>query len=255
MKVILGGGIGNQLFQISYGLKIKSSEIIITENISFLLSIFLNWSSHKQWLDVEAIAIASGIKVKRSGPLDWAKMVIMRIRGPLKGDEYIYRWSSSCFGYFQTNDSQKIEIILQVANLICKTMPLSLIDNHYGALHMRGGDFVGTNRTIASMSLLRGFENHLANKKYLVTNDIKQARKITKLNDRNVIFQCKDELNDFQTLACAKYLYVSESTFNFWAAACGLARGSLAEIYIDKDNVLYDLYKSLVNGRVKLITL
>ena len=91
-------------------------------------------------------------------------------------------------------------------------------------VHLRGGDFTLDERmkkSHAKAIAQYAYDNSLKLK--IVTNDVTFATELFSFLDYNFLSNGRNARDDFQYLCGAKTLYLSNSTFAFWAGICSLA--------------------------------
>lgn len=259
-KVLLFGGLGNKFFQIARAqdLTVKglNVEVIYLEGRFLSLYKLTGHMVHDDWFDISRLLGDLGIKsrrVKVSEFFSLAAIFLFRKLG-VKTDfnSYLgdcaksrYRFGDNDLdvGYFQSIKHVTPEAIKVItANLISSLMNSDKIISGL-TLHLRGGDFESSTRLQSSdisnvATLCREQFLHC----FVVTNDIDYGEKTFQDIDLKPQFVAADAKSDFIFLASSTHLFVSNSTFSFWAAMCAKINQN-AKIYGPKDWAYSDFLK------------
>tara|TARA_A100001011_G_C14151435_1_gene774157 strand:+ start:217 stop:981 length:765 start_codon:yes stop_codon:yes gene_type:complete len=232
MKILLMGGIGNRLFQISYALSVTNVNkdvTLITMPVYFeKLAAFFGWSVHEEWLDLEAIYIKFNLKNRKA--LLYELFIISFL--------YLLRKVFSNFSYeIKINNIEKESYFLDYAvgyfqdisfhdvkalTVLIEELSNNFRDNpeDYPCLHIRGGDFDVNDRIDKDFLKKINFNSHLK----IVTNDIDYVNSIfTEMNFE--LISNNNPADDFKILCNSNLLHVSNSTYSFWAACVVFASG------------------------------
>lgn len=232
MKILLMGGIGNRLFQISYALSVANENkdvTLITMPVYFeKFAAFFGWSVHEEWLDLEAIYIKFNLKNRKAFLYELliiSFLYLLRKVFPnfsyeikinnIERESYFLDYA---VGYFQDISFHDIKALTVLVEELSNSFRSNL--KEYPCLHIRGGDFDVNDRIDKDFLKKINFNSHLK----IVTNDIDYVDSIfTEMN-----FELISNINpadDFKILCNSNLLYVSNSTYSFWAACVVLANG------------------------------
>ncbi|WP_421197290.1 alpha-1,2-fucosyltransferase [Aeromonas enteropelogenes] len=270
MIVILNGGLGNQLFQLSHaihlskelGLKVTLDKSILDNKWfqrvlrqtptdygldDFTWDADVNVSSSKATL---LLVLLSKIFSKVSNG-----------RVNIIGGDCVNGLSKYFLGYFQN-----INLAKQYSQLIHfrevdnknKLIGEEISYNNSVCLHVRRGDYLALNNYYASCSL-RYYESVIEqcpidSKVYVFSNDIKWCKTSGVFPDGSVFIDHNKASNaylDMYLLSKGKYLGVANSTFSVWAAIFSNANVYCpSEYYLGRPNDLkLDAWRVINNGK------
>ena len=251
-KVLLMGGMGNKFFQISRAIELKRKNIVV--ELVFIdlplrsLYKLSGHTIHEDWLDVVSLVAQFGIRVR---PISFAELIslgfmfcLRKLALPVRFDENIndalildskFFQSAWDIGYFQSDVHVSIESLNQVADTLISIMSLKKdIDNNQMVCHIRGGDFSPKNRiNRKSILALVNLCKKESLKLVVVTNDQNFCRELLE-NHSYELYSGKSTMDDFIKLSSSCNLYLSNSTFAFWAALISV-RSHDAVIHVAED--------------------
>lgn len=238
IKVLLLGGIGNQLFQINRALSLKLEgqevEIIYLGRLKKLISIIIGHPNHKNWIDLNKLCQRLNLKTNHVNLIDLIKLFYIFFLKKINLYKYfdiplniqIAIKKKFDLGYFQQKNhyiEKSKELIIN--NLIMELDIKSKISskNKIIGFHLRGGDFMKDFNNIKiirrpNFKNINMYLNDLKNsnaKFFIITNDKNLFLESLDININN--FYSSDELNDFLKLIQCNLMYVSQSTYCFWA--------------------------------------
>jgi hypothetical protein len=243
-KIFLMGGVGNQLFQLArakqYFLDDSQSQIIkLTFGKSFIYKI-INFTDHKIWIDIDLLAKEMGIPVKEASFLDIIQLALIFFKkkisknsnfdSPYFNEEgnILHNRSNLDVGYFQNVKHVSKNAIKHVALSLIENLKLENAESKSDfSVHLRGPSFIGARKefgitlTKKDIDLVISFSNENNLSYRVVTNDKSAINKtFGKISSQN-IYMGKNAKEDFIFLCLSKNLYITNSTFAFWAAICG----------------------------------
>jgi hypothetical protein len=235
--VLLFGGIGNRLFQIARAWDIKqkgrSPQVIDIEEFPDLLWLVnkgLGWVQHDIWIDTTAICELMGLD--RAQPSFSNRLKLYRAFAELlrsdRKSQFNIPLDEDCrsvqIGYFQAGECVTKQSTLAVIGALYETLVLESAPRSTAVVHIRGGDFALADRLtqVTIVEFIKAYPDAIC-----VTNDVKYvSAEYPQLN----ISRSGSAKEDFITLAGAKHILPSNSTFCFWACAIALLRNG-AELW------------------------
>ena len=259
-KIFLMGGAGNQFFQLarahSHMALGREVELIKLARLKEVIYRIIGFTYHKDWIDIDSLSAKLGIPSRKVTFNELFILIIYFILRKFKVSNFFDREIfelteySLDVGYFQSPKHILPESIDAVAKSISnflsiKSRPSDLV------IHVRGGDFPVDNRISNSHARLiakYARDNSLEIK--IVTNDEKYASELFGFLEHNFIFKGRNAKDDFISLCCAKTLYLSNSTFAFWAAACSISMQS-SVVLIPKDFPFRNMLKFNTEACIK----
>ena len=236
IRVMLNGGLGNQLFQFAAGVSLA----LETRSKIQFLTLSKTWPSR-----LDSIGLRNGVAYEPSlsfGSLMLTEQVICKICKFKKYEEQKFSYDKiqvvethkELTGYFQSekyfvNHKKIIRDFLRERTGITQSKTL-----HTNIIHLRMGDYA-RNPEVRKIHGLIGAEYINAAVKRLGLNlgDFALAsddfesieREYPSLNLSLLEKTCgKSDLEDLRIMAMAKNLIISNSTFGWWAAYLGSAR-------------------------------
>ena len=270
IKIFLMGGIGNQLFQISRATSLRDEgydiEVLLLRRFKFVAYKILKFTQHEDWIDVKALCKVARLPSREIKIFELLLLLITYIKRKLGlknnfDEKYFYNnvfikskvFNGIDVGYFQSLEHVSIIGLNQVAQAIIDVLQLK--PGYYSAdfvAHVRGGDFaaydrldVGTARKIVDLSFDKGLILTI------VSNDAKYVKKIFNNINNIKIVTGNSAKSDFIFLTRAKTLFLSISTFSFWAALCNLKLNK-TDIFFNKDFSFSELLDEIhLIGRIK----
>lgn len=235
------GGIGNQLFQINRALSLKlcgKSVVIIHLGIfRKFINFIIKHPSHKNWIDINLLCNNLNLSLRQVNFYDLAilsySFIIKKIDRLNNFDlPLVARLDSKKkydIGYFQTKkhfNSISLNKLIENIIKILKLRKLNSLSKQTAALHIRAGDFMKeiNNITIKkkpNLILIQKYIKDLIERKInylIITNDNEIFKKFDIQIDKNK-FYFVDEKSDFIKLTNCNLIYVSQSSYCFWAYA------------------------------------
>ena len=241
IKVFLMGGIGNQLFQINRALSIKLSgknvEIINLGIFRKLINFIINHSTHKNWIDIDLLCNDLDLRIRQ---INFYDLLILSYLYILKKFNKFSNFDIALvarldskkkydIGYFQTKNhfnSISLNIIIENLIKILKLKKLNTSNNKTAALHVRGGDFMKEINNVIikkkpNLILIQKYIEDLVKRKinYLIITGDKEIFKKLDIQIDKDNFYFNDEKSDFIKLTNCNLMFVSQSSYCFWAYA------------------------------------
>lgn len=237
MQFHMQGGIGNQLFQLSYILDFKGNQP---------LDICLHRAQiHPSILDLgldESYALAChGITISNSCPkkeklidlilvglsnrirFTSLRSITKKVLNTNLGDDQFTYLRKRTWGFFQnrTVNDTSIEKVRSLFNFSAPKNPLEVV------VHFRGQDFLGNNFGVLGQEYYRRAAEVISSRVGQVpearvvclSKDLELAREVLSDIFGRVTFTNQSAADDFADLMNAKYLVLSNSTLAFWAAS------------------------------------
>ena len=249
VNIFLMGGSGNVFFQISRAVSLRElgydvEVIYLSNSLKKVVSKIINHTQHNMILDPGLICEHLNLEIRRCKFYDIIRLSFLYLKrhygstGVFDANlvEFEKQAISLDVGYFQSNEHVTKSSIAMVSSAIQDLLKIRSSPNSDRSLiHFRGGDFHSTMRPDAN-ALNALIENSGSGFKF-VTNDANAVRNLFGNEVEFTTGSGADE--DFVLLARASEIFVSQSTFAFWALACSPL--SKKEIYIEKSNYLLDL--------------
>lgn len=231
------GGIGNQLFQLSYILGYKGDEPLniclhrgqihpsvldlgLDENKA-LEQYRIAFTSQCPWkeklFDFSLVALANRVKTKSH------RRIIKNIFNTNLGDDEFTSLRRRSWGYFQSQPLGHASVE-KVRSLFKFTEPSDSLEV---VVHFRGQDFFGNNFGVLGREYFRRAAEILATRISEVTaarviclaRDVELASKVLDGLFGSLTFRDQPVTEDYSDLMNAKYLILSNSTLAFWAAS------------------------------------
>jgi hypothetical protein len=247
-KVFLMGGMGNKFFQIARALAFKQKnvevELVFVDSSMLSLYRLTGHTIHGDWLEVSSLANCLAIKMR---PIRFFELISLGVKFtarklgiPIRFDETISEALSKDsnssnnawdIGYFQTCDRVTRDSLAQVADALISILAIKENEGSDEMVcHLRGGDFQGSDRLNESAySAMIDISQSLSLKLVAVTNDQLFCREFFQ-NYSYKLYEGESAADDFVRLASSSNLYVSNSTFAFWAALISV-RSHSAMVY------------------------
>ena len=137
-------------------------------------------------------------------------------------------------GYFQSPKHVFAESIDEVGKCLYNLLDVKSNPSEF-LVHLRGGDFTLAKRMKNSHArAIAQYASDNSLKLKIVTNDVTFATELFSFLDYDFLSNGRNARDDFQYLCGAKTLYLSNSTFAFWAGVCSLASHS-AVVFASSD--------------------
>ena len=240
MRVFLMGGAGNEFFQIARAqyLRTLGFKVMLVDprGIKKILYKLIGFTYHKPWIKINDLAGHLGLHVKKPTVLEYlllAIIFVIRKAGWSGGfnrptiDKEGRALHQNFFlkldvGYFQSKAHLDCESIKTVADAIIRSLGIvpSGSENVIVA-HIRGGD-VALENEISDQDVESIVELCKEKQTLLscVSNDPNYARSKFCALHYDVMSAGSSARDDFIHLASSSEMYLSNSTFAFWAAVC-----------------------------------
>jgi hypothetical protein len=241
IKVLLMGGLGNQFFQIARAIELIDRSFDV--ELVFISQRFDSFyrltghTKHDQWIDVNNLA--SSLKLNCRS-ISLSEFLFLGIKFFLKKLGLVssfnieldslckYKKNNSSMldvGYFQSIKHVSLNSVNKVAyGLIDLLQTDEIPTKEFSVFHIRGGDFINRDSEyIVSIDDVKNAINSIKNQTnriFVATNDNSFSNKIFRTLDVDFEISKLSPKNDFITIATAKSVFVSNSSFAFWAALC-----------------------------------
>lgn len=228
--IYLAGGLGNNLFQVSYGYYLESKGFDVVYNTSLLrnnvITKYLKWSVHENQI---LSSLLSGKKCTNEiGFYDFTYLIYTFIKKKITKDNLYrapnYKRYNRFFGYFAIGEHLNDDVFFKLRQRILSIEEKSPEKLNDVTIHIRRGDF--SENVILGYDYYRGALDLVKEKGniLLVTDD----KKI--LKDVKVALGCEISLSnaksmkeDFFHIFHSKVVVMSNSTFCYWASVLGEA--------------------------------
>lgn len=240
MKVFLMGGAGNEFFQLARAHYLSQLGFQVTlvdlQNIKKTLYRLIGFTYHKPWIAINDVAYHLDLKLKKPGFQEYFTLAIifflrklgcsLGFNRPIIGVNGNVLWKNLLLkfdiGYFQSKSHVGSASIKVVADAIITTLKITRRDRKQKmVVHVRGGDVAAENKISdhdAEAIVKYCIERNIILS--CVSNDADYSRsKFSGLN-YDVMSEGLSARDDFISLSSAREMYVSNSTFAFWAAIC-----------------------------------
>ncbi len=222
--VLLMGGIGNRLFQVSRAYDLQrlglNPVVVAVEDFAdlhFLTRHLLGWTQHPQWIDMRMLCKKLGLEWGASSirarlhiyselVRSWPFAKNQRFNLPLEQDNRVAQ-----IGYFQGIGCISSASLQAVSEAIVELLDLSTVASANAVLHIRGGDFAAEDRLSEDQVL--AFINKSGGECICLTNDPGYVGSTYPMLD---IPASDGPKSDFMTLCRARLIQPSNSTFCFW---------------------------------------
>ena len=237
-KIFLMGGVGNQLFQITRAVSLKENgkkiEIIRLGNNKNFVNFLINHKNQDDWLDLDLLLKKLQIKVRTVSILELLKLFIIFIQKKMNFfsdfdiplQERILSSNKYDLGYFQhKNQFSKSAMKIVISKLIIQlNLSKKIKIKNKLCFHIRATDFLKeeNNNQLDRLPKFHEIKEILktySNKNFdllIITDDPKIIINIDYVNI-NLDYQSKAARDDFISLCLCNKMYVSQSSFNFWA--------------------------------------
>lgn len=246
-KVIipLMGGLGNQIFQLAFACRLQSAGVIVVPSAtvlnSKLIHSLLGWVKHPD-TQVQDFYTYLGFKDYSLGLLDFAYLVKILGLRKTSGAKFFdigyldlidllsSREARSMVvpGYFQTVDHVDINSLQFVSRQLLifyqKKMDVQHLETKPVAVHIRRKEFPPSG-LLNEKYYMRILSKYDPSDVVFVTNDPEYVSKVYfgYIKDGASLSNGRDLFEDFYTLAKARTLVLSSSTFSYSAACAGTA--------------------------------
>jgi hypothetical protein len=244
--VKMQGGLGNQLFQYSFGRYLE-------KKLDTVVQFDVNWYNGAKFkLEIKSL----GLEINRCSIIDYLKIFGVFVHPKIAGkansilsvdagyisetNEPQYTDNKYYDGYWQKYRFVKESIDFLRDNIFVDRSSSGIQPfkkNNTVALHIRGGDyFKSDNHIVLGIEYYRKAVNQIKEKVekpqfHVFTNDIKYAKEIIsklELSNYNVI-SSSDATHDFLKMTTCNHYITANSTYSWWAAVLG--KGSTSDIF------------------------
>ena len=256
-NVFLMGGVGNQLFQIARACSHREngcevSILRLSRNEKHIYRL-IGFTHHEDWIDIDRVLNKLDINTKEvsySQMLTLMFLFILRKLGvnryfDTKIDEAPNSYTKFIdVGYYQSEKHLTSNSVKEVGNALIDLLGISSDKDNSGiVLHIRGDDFFEADR-------LKGYDiervKDLARRRklkiHIVTNDKKFALEVCGSSENIFVNDSSSARDDFIFLGRSNVLFLSNSTFAFWAATVASISNS-AEVFASNNSS----WKNLIN--------
>jgi len=255
-KVLLMGGIGNKLFQLARAVELQEKNIIVElVYIDPKMTKFYKLSGHTihpEWIDIPFLSGIFNIHIRPITFIEFIQLVIKFFtkKVGLSDDFNINLYDvlekrgeiSWDVGYFQSKNHLSLSTLNKVADELIKILNIKKKNSKELTLHIRGGDFDTKNRIQKKqMEAIILLCQSLMLNLIVVTNDNVFSKKLLG-ETLYKFYKGKSAYDDFIKLASSSNLYLSNSTFAFWAAMIAI-RSHSAKIYLPNNWPYSDFIK------------
>jgi len=237
-KILLMGGLGNQLFQLARAIELRDRSIgvqlvYIGEKLDWLYRLG-GHTKHDSWLEVGVLADSLGLEYRNitlTEVLSLGLKFIGRKLGLTSGFDEVLESkldAKSLFsnswdvGYFQSIRHVSVASVNKVSVGLARMLKIIESPAHdLVAFHIRGGDFNITDRVTVD-DVQSAVEATLSDSSriFVATNDVRFSSGIFKSLGVDIEISKLSPRGDFVAIATAKSVFVSNSSFGFWAALC-----------------------------------
>jgi hypothetical protein len=239
------GGIGNQLFQVARACTFKSDkeEVVLVKITKFkdIIYRYAGWTNHDDWISPEDIANLIEIKVREVTYPELFSLILIYMLRKLGSKSFFDReycnrkgdikrfYSIIDVGYFQTINHVSFDSVKLVARTLSQHLNVTKKSGDSTIVaHIRGGDFAEHQRLgAADVKSIIDFAKSKGLTIKIVTNDSDFSSSLFGNLDDVSIATMTGALDDFKCICDARYLYISDSTFSFWAAMCSKSIGDI----------------------------
>lgn len=229
------GGLGNKFFQIARAIELKNNDFNV--EVIFIDHKFLNIYKlgghiiHNEWLNISSLANSLELNIR---PIRFFELISLgfkfffrklgvlihfdeKMNDILMNKKNMFS-SSWDIGYFQSQYHVSKKSLNKVADEIISLLKIQKNNNNEMVCHIRGGDFDSSVRlNNDDISKLVKFCKSNMLELIVVTNDKLFCETLFE-NKTYKLSSGKSAHEDFITLASSTNLYLSNSTFAFWAA-------------------------------------
>lgn len=239
VKVFLMGGIGNQLFQINRALSLKLEgqrvEIIYLGKFKKLIRFIINHPSHPDWININKLCKNLKLDIREVNIFDLIKLTYFFMLKKfhlykyfdISLDRQISIRNEYDIGYFQKIIHSRPNCFNLIVISLIKQLNLKKIkDNNKKIIgfHIRTGDFLKDKNNLhinrkPNFDLIIYYLKKFTKERiffFVITNNKKQFINYFSLANKSIIHST-NELDDFKKLIGCNEMYVSQSTYSFWA--------------------------------------
>ena len=241
-SVFLMGGVGNQLFQIARacshrekGYDVCVLQLSRNKNRIYRL---IGFTNHDDWVGIDQVLHKLSLSTKEVSYRQMMVLILMFFLRRLGVNRYFDTEVNEAanfykigidVGYFQSENHLTPNSVKEVGYALIDLLKIERNKNNaIIALHIRGGDFIQSNRlNECDIESVKDLARKRALKIYVVTNDTTFALEVCGSDDNIFAHDSSGARDDFTFLARSKVLFLSNSTFAFWAAiVASMANGA-----------------------------
>ena len=229
------GGVGNQLFQIARACSHRENgyEVAVLQLSKHKKNLYrmIGFTDHENWIEIGDLANSLDIKIKDvsfSHLVSLAFLFFLRRLGinryfntEIDDESTIFGQYNIDVGYYQSNKHLTLSAVNEVSNALIELLGISCLKtNSDFVVHIRGGDFIKYNMEIKydEIEKVKVLAKKRGKKIHIVTNDKKFALGFFDTQDNIYVNNSTDAMSDFLFLSASSTLFISNSTFAFWAA-------------------------------------
>lgn len=232
-KIVLIGGVGNQLFMtwraLSYAKEFP--ELLRLTPTQKKLTSLIGWSIQEDWLGIDIVAEDLGLTIRNLSFQEFAQlffMFVLRKLCILKFDNKLETCPSGKWdlGYFQNIDCVKLEVLPKLVKSVSDLIPLEQ-KNEFTIIHDRAGDF-DENRRLPVAAVEKFLDSSDDVKRVISAHSSDRFKKFINLSS--------DEVSDLNEIRSAKTVIMTCSTFAFWGVMMS-RNPKLRVVYSKKDNL------------------
>ena len=187
------------------------------------------WSFHQEWLDLESIYTKFNLKNRNAhvhelfiiGIIYFLRKIFPNFSHEItiRNINKEYYFLGYAIGYFQDISFHKKIFFAALVEELSNSFRNN--QRQYPCLHIRGGDFDIKDRIGKDFLKKISFTDELK----IVSNDINYVTHVFKKTNFELISN-NDPAEDFKILCNSNLLYVSNSTYSFWASCIVFADGN-----------------------------
>jgi hypothetical protein len=247
-KVLLMGGLGNQFFQIARAIELREQSfgvqvVYIGDKLDWLYRLG-GHVKHESWLDISVLTESLGLEFRRITFIELFFLGLKFISRKLGIkttfdeeldsilDQKLLSSNNWDVGYFQSIRHVSLASINKVSMGLANMLNIIQFPaNDRIAFHIRGGDFSVSDR-VTSDDVKSAIEATFSDSSriFVATNDVRFSSEIFQSLGVDFEISTLSPRGDFVAIATAKSVFVSNSSFAFWAGLCG-SRAHGAKIY------------------------
>lgn len=262
------GGVGNQFFQICRALSLKSLgnnvELLRLNYFKKLILKIIGQPIQSDWIDIEKLAIHCNLKIRSINFIEFCSLIFLFLLKKINFNFFFdldlsrkqYSKLSLDIGYFQDSYHLSLKAI-QIFLIKLETfLPkrLKALSKKELILHIRGNDFLENKNNLKFnrkplLDEIIKVSNIFLQKKFSlrIVSDDEYYIENLKLLDGSINFDNSSAFNDFLALVRSKYLFVSPSTYCFWASLLAY-KVNKCEIINPKGWIFANLYEEITKN-------
>lgn len=236
IKIFLMGGMGNNLFQFSRALELHKNNydveiIYLSKRYLFLFGI-IGHTVRQDFFKIGKVLKSLDLASREANLLDLAHLGLTFLKRKIGLSSYfnlsledlkkVKKKDFLDVGYFQSKEHISLESINLVSKSLIKIFKIKkkLNDNEF-VLHFRATDSDSKNRP--SQKDLESLIHECVKQNKVIkvaTDDRKKTIYVFQEFNQNISFISDDSIDDFKYLAASKNIFLSNSSYAFWAGIC-----------------------------------